>query len=216
MLKIYSAEGCPFAHRSRALLNHLGVPFELHEIDLANRDSEFLKLTPTGRVPLLANGDFVLYESQIINTYLAEVHGWERALANNPRLRARQRLAMKQWDTTVLPAFYDSLRNPASLDTARSAAVSKELDQLAATVEEMGTEVESLLAFHVATHWARMGWLRSYTGVVELSRNDRRCGSGSIGPRRSRRCRKRCQTATQPFVATRSATSVGSQHDVRA
>ena len=87
MLKIYSAEGCPFAHRSRALLSHLGVPFELHEIDLANRDSEFLKLSPTGRVPLLADGDFVLYESQIINAYLAEVHGWERAFANNPRLR---------------------------------------------------------------------------------------------------------------------------------
>ncbi len=168
MLKIYSAEGCPFAHRSRALLSHLGVPFELHEIDLANRDSEFLKLAPTGRVPLLADGDFVLYESQIINAYLAEVHGWERAFANNPRLRARQRLAMKQWDAIVLPAFYDSLRNPASLDTARSAAVSKELDQLAATVEGMGLEVESLLAFHIATHWARMGWLRSYTGVVEL------------------------------------------------
>ncbi len=168
MQKIYSSEGCPFAHRTRALLTHLGVPFELHEIDLANRDPGFLKLTPTGRVPLLVDGDFTLYESQIINEYLAEAYGWDRAFAADPRLRARQRLAMKQWDAAVIPAFYDSLRNPGSLDAARRAAVSKELDQLAATMEQMGPEVVSLLAFHVATHWARMVWLRSYTCVVEL------------------------------------------------
>ncbi len=31
MLEIYSAHGCPFAHRTRALLTYLGVPFKLHE-----------------------------------------------------------------------------------------------------------------------------------------------------------------------------------------
>jgi len=168
MLEIYSAEVCPFAQRTRALLTHLDVPFELHEIDLDDRDPDFLGLTPTGKVPLLVDGEVRIYESQIINEYLAEKHAWEPAWAGDPYLRARQRLAMKQWDDVVLPAFYGSLRETGDLDASRRDEVSGELDELSRTIGLMVPEVESLLAFHVATHWARMRWLRAHTGVVEL------------------------------------------------
>ncbi len=168
ILEIYSAHACPFAHRTRALLTHLRVPFKLHEIDLDDRDPHFLKLSPTGRVPLLVDGDFTLYESQVINEYLTDVHDWGRAFATDSRLRARQRLAMKQWDSVVLPAFYASLRDPATLDAKQRDTVGRELDELARTTEQMGPEVHGLLAFHVGTHWARMAWLRSYTGLPEL------------------------------------------------
>lgn len=168
MLEIYSAEICPFAQRTRALLTHLGVPFELHEVDLDDRDPGFLDLTPTGKVPLLVDGDLVLYESRVINAYLAEKQGWERAFAADPRLRARQRLAMKQWDDVVVPAFYASMRDPAALDEERRYAIAGEIGELAGTLDLMAPEVESLLAFHMAPHWARMVWLRSRTGLVEL------------------------------------------------
>ena len=168
MLEVYSSEGCPFAHRTRAVLTHLEVPFRLHEIDTTNRDREFLKLTPTGKVPLLIDGDFILYESQIINTYLAEAYGWRQAFASDTRSRARELLAMKQWDGVVLPAFYDSLRDPTALEGEQRVGVEAELDQLAATVEATGPRVDRLLGFHVATHWARMIWLRDFTLIVDL------------------------------------------------
>ncbi len=109
-----------------------------------------------------------MYESQIINEYLADLHDWDCAFAADPRLRARQRLAIKQWDAKILKAFYASLRDPAWLDVERREEVGRELDELARTIEQMDHEVESLLAFHVATHWARMVWLRSFTGLPEL------------------------------------------------
>jgi len=168
MLDLYSSEGCHFAHRTRALLTHLDLPFRLHEIDTSARDPEFLKLTPTGKVPLLIDGDLVLYESQIVNMYLADAHGWSAGRAASPRLRARELLAMKQWDAVVLAAFYDSLRAPATLDADRRAVVEAELNQLAATIEEAGTRAESLLGFHVAMHWVRMTWLREFTPIADL------------------------------------------------
>ena len=75
---------------------------------------------------------------------------------------------MKQGDATILRAFDPSLRDPASLDADRRDELGRELDELSRTIEQMGPEVESLLAFHVATHWARMVWLRPYIGLPEL------------------------------------------------
>ncbi len=159
-MKLYSAQVCPFAQRTRALLAHLDIPFELHEIDLHNRDPEFLALSPTGRVPMLVDDDFTLYESQVINEYLAETRGWTGALASDARLRARQRLAMKQWDEIVVETFYDSMRAGGMVDPERRDRIGRELDQLAITVDADEGRVHTLLAFHCAPHWARMDWLR--------------------------------------------------------
>ncbi|MFQ5742064.1 MAG: glutathione S-transferase family protein [Acidobacteriota bacterium] len=168
MLQIYSAEVCPFAQRTRALLTHLGEPFEVHEIDLRERDPRFLEISPTGKVPMLLDGDFKLYESQVINDYLADKQGWGPAYSSDPRLCARQKLAMKQWDAVVLPAFYESLMKPESFDDERRRKVEGELDELNLTLQTMGAEVECLLAFHLASFWARMDWLRRYTPIAEL------------------------------------------------
>lgn len=164
MIDVYSAGICPFAQRVRALLTHLEIPFEVHEIDLSDRDPEFLELTPTGKVPLLVDGDFRLYESAIVNEYLADVHDWHAALPEEPRLRARARLAMKQWDETVLPPFYETLGEPALFEQHRE-AVTAELDEIERTVRalEPGASLPSL---HCATHWVRMDWLREHTQIV--------------------------------------------------
>ena len=169
MVTIYSQNGCPFAHRTHALLTHLEIPFELKEIDTQNRPPELLRLSPTGRVPFLVHGDFTLYESQIINDYLADTLEWANAYSADPGLRARQRLAMKQWDSTILPAgFYGAMRYPLSFDRTARDAVEKELDQLTITIDQMGETVVSLLAIHLASFWAQMNWLRDYTPLVEF------------------------------------------------
>ena len=55
--------------------HHLGVPLELHLVDLAAREhraDEFLRINPNGKVPVLDDDGFVLWESYAIMQYLAE------------------------------------------------------------------------------------------------------------------------------------------------
>jgi len=162
VIRIYSAEVCPFAQRTRALLNRMDVEFELREIDLADKPEDFLAVSPTGKVPMLQEDDFVLYESQVINDYLIERYGWDDAYPGNLRERARQRVVMKQWDGVVLPPFYVGLGDPAHLEEARG-NVEPELEQFERLIEDTGMSTDSLPGFHVAPFWARMRWLEEYT-----------------------------------------------------
>lgn len=162
MIRLYSAAVCPFAQRTRALLTRLDVEFELREIDLTDKPDDFLERSPTGKVPMLEEDGFVLYESQVINDYLAERHGWEAAYPGDRRARARQRVVMKQWDDVALPPFYVGLSEPEHLQEARE-DVEPELEQFERLVEETGITTDSLLGFHVAPFWARMRWLEEFT-----------------------------------------------------
>ena len=164
MIRIFSAAVCPFAQRTRALLTHLGVEFELVEIDLQDKPDEFLEISPTGKVPLMESGDFVLFESQIINDYLVEKFEWSGAYPDQLEQKFRQKLAAKQWDGVVLEPFYAGLGDPARLEEAEG-----EIRDVLAFIEEVfqksASDAENMISFHMATHWARMGWLSEYTDL---------------------------------------------------
>ena len=135
MITIFSAAGCPYAQRTRALLSQLDEPFELREVDLDARDPELLELSPTGRVPFLVDGDVRLFESAVINDYLAEKLGYERAYADDPTLRAQQKLLMRRWDDVIAPELYRSLGSPP--DDATKATLRRELAFLATIADRM-------------------------------------------------------------------------------
>jgi glutathione S-transferase len=59
------------------LLEELGVPFELKLVDrasAAHKSPEYLKLNPNGQIPVLVDGDLVLYETVAICMHLADAH----------------------------------------------------------------------------------------------------------------------------------------------
>ena len=59
------------------LLEELGVPFELKLVDRANqahKSPEFLQLNPNGLIPVLVDGDLVLYETAAIVLHLCDTH----------------------------------------------------------------------------------------------------------------------------------------------
>ena len=74
-MKLYGFPPSPNTSKVRAVAAHLGLPLELEIIDLTKgqqRAPEFLALNPTGRTPVLVDGDLTLWESTAIMQYLAD------------------------------------------------------------------------------------------------------------------------------------------------
>lgn len=59
------------------MLEELGVPFELKLVDRANnaqKSPQYLQLNPNGLIPVLVDGDLVVYETPAILMHLADTH----------------------------------------------------------------------------------------------------------------------------------------------
>jgi len=79
------------------LLEELGVEYELAFVDRdhnAQKSVEYLKLNPTGRIPVLIDGDLVLYETAAICLHLVDRHP-EAGLA--PRVGSNERAEFYKW-----------------------------------------------------------------------------------------------------------------------
>jgi glutathione S-transferase len=64
----------PRSFKVLAVANHLGLEYEVKLVDLRNRSHkslEYAALNPNMRVPTLRHGDYVLWESNAIQQYLA-------------------------------------------------------------------------------------------------------------------------------------------------
>jgi len=73
-LKIHAFPLSPRGFKVLAVANHLGLDYEFHLVDLskgAQKTPQFLALNPNGRMPVLEDDDFVLWESNAILEYLA-------------------------------------------------------------------------------------------------------------------------------------------------
>ena len=88
MLTLYTAP-TPNGWKASIALEELGLPYEVRAIDLhANEQKEpwFLALNPNGRIPVLVDDGFPIFESGAILVWLAEKTG--RLLPTEPRARS--------------------------------------------------------------------------------------------------------------------------------
>lgn len=88
--------------------DELGAPYELEPWGWRERDPntpEFLALNPNAQVPVLIDGDFVLWESAAIMRYLMEAYGPGALM---PNTRAERALAEQwfAWQATDLNAAW--------------------------------------------------------------------------------------------------------------
>ena len=73
-MKLYDFPFSPNSRKVRAVAYELGIALETQRIDLltgGQRSPEFLAKNPNGRVPVLEDGDLILWESAAIIRYLA-------------------------------------------------------------------------------------------------------------------------------------------------
>jgi glutathione S-transferase len=105
-VKLYNTQMCPYARRTRIVLYEKGIDFEVHEVDLANKSEEFLSVSPYGKVPVLSVDGTSLYESNIVNEYLDEVHEAPRLMPESPEERALTRSWMCFADDYFFPFIF--------------------------------------------------------------------------------------------------------------
>jgi glutathione S-transferase len=79
------------------LLHEIGVPFELALVDRTNnahKSAAYLALNPNGLIPVLVDGDLVLYETAAILMHLADAHP---AAQLAPALGTPERAQFYKW-----------------------------------------------------------------------------------------------------------------------
>jgi glutathione S-transferase len=74
-MKLFNVAYSGNSYKVRLLLAQLGIACDIVEVDILkgeSRTSEFLKINPNGRTPVLDDNGFVLAESNAILAYLAQ------------------------------------------------------------------------------------------------------------------------------------------------
>ncbi|BBE74240.1 glutathione S-transferase family protein [Oharaeibacter diazotrophicus] len=124
-------------------LAEIGLPFEHVEAGGAHGVVDtpaFRAMNPNGLVPVLRDGDLVLWESNAIVRYLAAVHSSGRLYPTDPATRARGDRWMDWCSTTLAPVFrtvfWGLVRTPPEKrDGAAIAATTAEVSRLLAMVD---------------------------------------------------------------------------------
>ena len=73
-MKLYGFPPSPNTRKVQAVAAHLGIPLEFQLVDITkgrSRTPEFLSINPNGKIPVLVDGDFTLWESNAIMHYIA-------------------------------------------------------------------------------------------------------------------------------------------------
>jgi glutathione S-transferase len=143
------------SRRVRLVARHLGLPLELVPVDLFRGEQNaprFLKLNPNHQVPVLEDGNYVLWESCAIMQYLAEVAQDGSLQPETAQERADSSRWMYWCGQHFMPAISSlnwehSIKKMAGLGAATPSEVAR--------AEALFTEASQVLD----THLAEREWL---------------------------------------------------------
>ena len=137
-MKLYDRHTSPNCQRTRVVLYEKNIPYETIPVDLVKKEQkrpEFLKMNPYGKVPVLVDGDTILYESCIINEYLEEKYPNPPLLPKDAALRAKIRIRI-DYGVNGTYSVYEQLRNEMLKD---------ESERSAEDITEARTKLQGLL-----------------------------------------------------------------------
>ncbi|PCJ42317.1 MAG: glutathione S-transferase [Alphaproteobacteria bacterium] len=90
-MKLYHRPDCPFCWKLRLFLREAGVEVSEISVKLGEKHPDVVALNPNGTVPVLIDGDLVLWESAVIIEYLADKFPETGLMTGTPEQRAKIR-----------------------------------------------------------------------------------------------------------------------------
>ncbi|GMW06562.1 MAG: glutathione S-transferase family protein [Gammaproteobacteria bacterium] len=90
-MRLYTFTVTPNNRKVEAFVKHFDLDVEIHHVSFKDKEThspEYLAINPMGKVPALVDGDFKLWESNAILTYLATRFPQTKALPTDARGRA--------------------------------------------------------------------------------------------------------------------------------
>lgn len=110
---LYGFAGTPNTWKVRALAGHIGTQLDYRAVDLSKgeqRQPPFLALNPTGRTPVLVDGDFTLWESTAIMQYLVNQAGsdlWPSSPRDQADVLRWQSWQLAHWSKACEPLLFE-------------------------------------------------------------------------------------------------------------
>jgi glutathione S-transferase len=120
VLRLYTTPLSANGRKVLAVSRQLGVSSEIHLVDVykgEGRTPAYLAINPSGKIPTMVDGKFVLFESNAILLYLDEAHGGYALSSSNTQARSR----VVQW------LFWESAHWQPSLSSVLSELVAHSL-----------------------------------------------------------------------------------------
>lgn len=152
------------------LLRELGVPFNLQLVDRAqnaHKSPAYLKLNPNGLIPVLQDGDLVLYETAAIVLHLLDTHP-QAGLA--PAVGTPERAEFYKWlmwlsgsVQALMPHYFYTDRLVAPGNTAGAAEVKAQVE---AKLNTLFDQIEQRLSEHPWMGGAQFSALDPYTFML--------------------------------------------------
>ena len=112
MIKLYDFKSSPNCQRVKVVLAEKNLPYEIVPVDLTKKEQknpDYLKMNPYGKVPVLTDDATVLYESLVINEYLEEKYPNPPLMPKDPAKKAKGRI-MVDYGMAHFDSAYQKLR----------------------------------------------------------------------------------------------------------
>ena len=180
--------GSPYAWRVQLALEHKALPYERKVLSFSAGDTrkpEFLALNPRHRVPVIVDGDFVLYESNAIVEYLDDAYPGRGAplFPGDARQRALVRRLIAEVDN-----YFDKATDPV-VDEAFSKKPEERDAGEARGRRARRCARSSRCSRATCAATSSPGRCRPRTSrSIRWSRSSIRCAMQAAGLRRRRRC----------------------------
>lgn len=154
-VEIHWGSGSPNAWRVLLAAEALRVPYESKLLEFSKgqyKTAEFLALNPRGKVPVLRDGDFVLYESLAILEYLDRLASGA-LFGKTSREIAIQHRIISEFECYLREPLARVMRHLLVVGGAPATPLTPTPEQAEASVAPMRTELETLAALLKDRPW---------------------------------------------------------------
>ncbi len=170
-MRLYTFTITPNNRKVEAFVRHFDLPVEIHHVSFKDRETQspgYLEINPMGRVPALVDGDFKLWESNAILTYLATLFPGTKALPTDPQGRADADRWLHWQSCHLMPAM-GALKVSDEKDTSAVTPLLRVLDQQLAGREYVLGQL-SVVDFAICAYLiTKMGRKLDYSGCPNVS-----------------------------------------------